>query len=263
MKRIELFQIDTFTDKVFHGNPAMVCLMDEWLNDELLQAIAIENRLSETVFVVESKEGMHLRWFTPKGELPLCGHGTLAAAFLLFELGKWSMDRITFLTQLGVQTVFKKEHERRLIMTCPLIEYHPIAQPIFLSSVIQWPVLEYFESEHEYVLLLHHERDILSAQIDLKLLFKLPKRGLILTAKSFDADFHSRCFYPKYGIIDDVVTPFAYGLLAPLWSKRLNEATLIAEQGGMRRGELFCQIKEQHVQVSGFCKWYSKGYLMI
>lgn len=262
MSRIEIFQIDAFTDKMFHGNPAAICLMQEWLNDELLQAIALENNLSETAFVIETPEGFQIRWFTPKGEINLCGHATLAAGFLLLELGKARGDRVRFSSVSGWFSVRKKGE--KVVMDLPRLE---VMQPIQLSNIwqtiINQPEAEIYESELDYLVVLARESQVLNAQIDSKALAKLPRRGLIITAPGQDVDFYSRCFYPKYNIIEDAVTGSAHCVLAPFWAERLQKKSLHAKQGLLRTGDLFCEVFDDYVLISGYCRWYSKGYLLL
>ncbi len=261
MDSIEIYQIDAFTDKVFHGNPAAVCLISSWLNDELLQAIAVENSLSETAFVMEDEGGYQLRWFTPKGEINLCGHATLAAGFLLFELGRTDGDFIRFSTLSG-ELLVQREGDY-LTMDFPRLDFEPQAQSDLLHRLVDKPVVETFQSELDYLFLLENERQVLTARVDLKALAALPKRGLILTAQSQDADFYSRCFYPKHNIAEDPVTGSAHCVLAPFWSERLSKKKLHAIQGSIRRGELFCEVAASRVLISGACRWYSKGHLVI
>jgi predicted PhzF superfamily epimerase YddE/YHI9 len=258
---MEIFQIDTFTDKMFHGNPVAICWLEEWLNDELLKAIALENNLSETAFVIERPEGFQIRWFTPIGEVRLCGHAALAAGFVVFELGKPVGDVASFTSLSGAFDVRKKQD--RLTINFPRFPWLPAVPAAFLSNLINKPFLAAFDSELDYLLLLASEKDVLTAQVDLKLLQKLPKRGLIITATSQEADFYARCFYPKYNISEDPVTGSAYCVLAPFWADRLHKRCLHARQGSNRTGDVFCEVLDDQVLISGYCKWYSKGYLVI
>ncbi len=261
MDHIEIFQIDAFTDKVFHGNPAAICLLSDWLNDELLQAIAFENNLSETAFVIEDSSGYQIRWFTPNGEIDLCGHATLAAGFLLFELGKCHSNTVTFSSLSGALQVRKKGD--RLTLNFPKLNFEEMKKSDVLAGVIDKPVAGAYISELDYLVLLENEKQVFQAQINLQVLAKLPKRGLILTSSSNDADFYSRCFYPKHNIPEDPVTGSAHCVLAPFWSKRLHKNTLHGIQGSYRRGDVFCELMDDRVHISGYCKWYSKGYLVI
>lgn len=261
MFEIELFQVDAFTDKTFHGNPAAICLLSEWLNEELMQAIASENNLSETAFIIEENDGFHIRWFTPKGEVNLCGHATLASAFVLFELNKVKTNKVNFSCLGGTLSVFKKGE--RYTLDFPRLSYHPSAIPNDLSQLIDQPIVEAFDGELDYLIALADEHAVSRAQIDLIALKKLPKRGLVITAPSTLADYYSRCFYPRYFINEDPVTGSAHCMLAPFWGKRLNKTTLHSIQGSLRRGEVFCELQSNSVLVSGYCRWFLKGKLIL
>ncbi|KTD21717.1 PhzF family phenazine biosynthesis protein [Legionella londiniensis] len=261
MPSIEIYQVDAFTDKVFHGNPAAVCLLKEWLNDELLQAIAIENNLSETAFVIEDDDGYQLRWFTPNGEINLCGHATLAAGFVLFEMGAHHTQPIYFSTLSGRLSVWKKGE--RLLMDFPRLSFNELESPGQLKEMIDQPLVQAYASELDYLVLLAEEKQVYQAQVDLKALAKLPKRGLILTAKSSEVDFYSRCFYPKHHIPEDPVTGSAHCVLAPFWAAKLGKSSLRAHQGVSRKGEVFCEVLPERVCISGSCRWYLKGHLVI
>lgn len=261
MQRIEIFQIDAFTDKVFHGNPAAVCLLSEWLNDELLQAIAVENNLSETAFVLEDKQGFQIRWFTPRGEVTLSGHATLAAGFLLFELDKLRTESVCFSSLVGGISIEKKGS--RFTMDLPRLSFKTAFIAEQIKTMIDKPIVDVFESELDYLVLLNDESHVSGANIDFVALKKLSKRGLIITSNSQNADFYSRCFYPKHEILEDPVTGSAHCVLAPFWSDRLNKKHLHGEQGLHRKGDVYCEVLSDQVRISGACKWYSKGYLLI
>lgn len=262
MPNIEIFQIDAFSDKVFYGNPAAVCLLSEWLNDELMQAIAVENNLSVTAFVIEDEQhGFHIRWFTPKGEISLCGHATLAAGFALHELGKTKGDTVNFSSLSGLLSVKKKGD--RYTLDFPRLTYMLSSTPDLIASLIDKPYVEIYESDLDYLILLEDENKVVQTQVDLKALAKLPKRGLILTSGSAEADFYSRCFYPRHNIAEDPVTGSAHCVLAPFWAERLDKKSLHAIQGSYRKGEVYCEVLDDRVYLSGHCKWYSKGYLVI
>lgn len=261
MNSIEIFQIDAFTDKVFHGNPAAICLLEDWLNDELLQAIAFENNLSETAFVRDSHDGYQIRWFTPNGEVNLCGHATLAAGFLLFELGKTTSDTLQFDSLSGPLQVRKKG--KRLTLNFPRLDVHSLQDTALLAGLIDKSPEGVFVSELDYLMLLANEQQVSSAQVDLAMLAKLPKRGLILTAVSHEVDYYARCFYPKHRIPEDPVTGSAHCILAPFWASRLNKNKLQALQGSFRQGDVFCEVSDDRVYISGSCRWYLKGQLVI
>jgi PhzF family phenazine biosynthesis protein len=258
---IEIFQIDAFTDKVFHGNPAAVCLLSDWLNDELMQAIAAENNLSETAFILESSEGFYIRWFTPNGEISLCGHATLAAGFVLLELSKCSGNIVYFHSLSGVLSVERKKD--KYVLDLPRLNFYKASTAEPLSLLIDQPINAIYESDLDYLCLLDNELSVAQAQIDFQKLMKLPKRGLIITSTSSVADFYSRCFYPKHGILEDPVTGSAHCVLTPFWAERLNKASLHSIQGLQRKGALFCELNDSRVSVSGSCRWYLKGHLVI
>ncbi|VEG90191.1 phenazine biosynthesis PhzF [Legionella spiritensis] len=258
---IEIFQIDAFTDKVFHGNPAAVCLLDEWLNDELMQAIAVENNLSETAFIIEDKQGFHIRWFTPNGEINLCGHATLAAGFVLCELGKNKGNVIDFTSLSGQLKVVKKDDSYTLDFPC--LSFREYEKPEMLAALVDQPVLGCYKSELDYLIQLPDEQAVLSAHVDLVTLESLPKRGLIITAASSDADFYSRCFYPRHNIAEDPVTGSAHCVLTPFWARQLGKSVMRAIQGSLRKGQLTCEMRDDRVLISGYCRWYLKGHLVI
>lgn len=263
MQPIALFQVDTFTDKLFHGNPAAVCLLTEWFNDELLQAMATENNLSETAFVLEDDNGFHIRWFTPNGEVSLCGHATLAAGFVLFETGRVMEDRVQFSSLSG--PLFVDHKGDKYTLDFPAIACHPLTNAAVVLDLIDQPVLDVYDSALDYLALLASESAVAKVQINLTALARLPKRGLIVTAAASDVDFYSRCFYPKHHVPEDPVTGSAHCILTPFWSERLQKKQLRARQGAARQGEIGCQWgdAEERVYLSGQCQWYSKGYVQL
>ncbi len=261
MNHIEIFQVDAFTDKVFYGNPAAVCLLDEWLNDELMQAIAVENNLSETAFITSDKGGFHIRWFTPNGEINLCGHATLAAGYVLFESGKVKGNSLSFDSLSGELKVVKKAD--KYMLDFPRLDYQVCDNPQAIKACIDTNPLGVYDSELDYLVELESEKAVARAQVDLKALTHLPKRGLILTARGTDVDFYSRCFYPKHNIAEDPVTGSAHCVLTPFWADRLNKTSLLARQGSVRKGDVYCELDDKRVFLSGHCRWYSKGVLVI
>ena len=261
MDNIEIFQIDAFTDKIFHGNPAAVCLLSDWLNDELMQAIAAENNVSETAFVLHNEDAYYIRWFTPNGEISLCGHATLAAGFALLELGRCKENIINFHSLSGLLSVEKKKEKYTLDF--PKLNYVEISSPESVLTLIDQPIVALYESDLDYLFLLENEEVVANAKVDFDQLKKLPKRGLIITSTSTHADFYSRCFYPKHKIFEDSVTGSAHCVLTPFWAKRLNKSNLHAIQGLLRKGELFCELNDSRVAISGYCRWYSKGHIVL
>jgi len=261
MDQIEIFQVDTFTDKVFYGNPAAVCLLDEWLNDELMQAIAVENNLSETAFVTKNRDGFQIRWFTPNGEINLCGHATLASGFVLFEQGICQEDSITF-SSLSGQLAVNRNNDL-YTLDFPRLNYFESSDSETIMELLNQSVAEIYDSELDYLVQFADEAQVAELKVDLEALAKLPKRGLIATSLSDNADFYSRCFYPKHNISEDPVTGSAHCVLTPFWSARLNKTCLIGKQGSIRQGTISCQLDNNRVYLSGHCRWYLKGHIVI
>ncbi|HAU4106081.1 TPA: PhzF family phenazine biosynthesis protein [Legionella pneumophila] len=261
VQNIEFYQIDAFTDKVFHGNPAAVCILDDWLNDELLKAIAAQNNLAETAFIIKDDQDFHIRWFTPNGEINLSGHATLAAGFALLESNKGPSDSIIFHHSSGQISVEKRKE--KFVLNFPRIGYKKTLSPDPIVSLLDQPAIEVFETDLDYLVLLEHESQIRNLQIDLLALAKLPKRGIIVTSTTTEADFYSRCFYPKHSIAEDPVTGSAHCILAPFWAEKLNKNSLYAIQELHRKGELYCELQRNRVLISGHCRWYLRGHLVI
>jgi PhzF family phenazine biosynthesis protein len=226
-----------------------------------MQAIAVENNLSETAFIIEENDRFDSRWFTPKGEINLCGHATLAAGFVLFELGKSQNNTVAFTSLSGLLTVTKKDN--RYILDFPRLKFLPSKSPELITAIINQAVIDVFDSDLDYLVLMADEATVLKTLVNLARLSKLPKRGLILTAASSEVDFYSRCFYPKHNIPEDPVTGSAHCVLAPFWSERLNKNRLKAIQGSSKKGEIYCDVLEHRVLISGHCKWFLKGRLVI
>jgi PhzF family phenazine biosynthesis protein len=236
-------------------------LLNEWFNDELMQAIAFENNLSETAFIIEDESGLSIRWFTPRGEISLCGHATLAAGFVLFELRDSNKEVIEFSSLSGPISVSKRAD--RYTLDFPRLSYPVCKDPDLIKSIVNQPLVEVYESELDYLAILEHEEQVSHAIVNLPILSSLSKRGLILSSMSSESDFYSRCFYPKHNIAEDPVTGSAHCVLAPYWSARLNKTNLHGIQGSYRKGEVFCDVQDNRVYISGHCRWYLKGNLVI
>ena len=257
---ISLYQIDAFASKLFEGNPAAVCPLDEWLSDDIMQSIAAETNLSETAFFVPTDNGFHIRWFTPVSEVDLCGHATLAAAYVLFNILGYKKDKIEFDSKSGILAVTKANEW--LVMDFP-------AQPPVLCDIPKEIVeafntvpIECLKSE-DFVVVFEREIDIESANPDFEQLKKLDSRGVIITAKSTRYDFVAQVFAPKYGIPEDPVTGSAYTQLAPYWATKLGKKKFKAKQMSLRGGELYCEIFGDRVLISGKAAKYMEGKITI
>ena len=256
----KIYQIDAFANTLFEGNPAMVCPLDEWISDELMQQIAAENNLSETAFFVPKDDTYHLRWFTPKSEVDMCGHATLASAYVLFECMDYVGDTIIFETKSGALTV-QKEGEK-FVMDFPL--------QIIVPSPIEKEIEEAFGikptavfASMDYIVVFEYERDVLNAQPDLVLLKKLDLRGVCITAKSTKYDFVTRFFAPKYGIDEDPVTGSAFTQLVHYWSQALGKRSFHAKQLSNRGCEVWSKLAGDRVKLFGTCVKYLEGEIEI
>ena len=257
---LTLFQIDAFSDKVFSGNPAAVCPLNNWLSDADLQAIAEENNLSETAFYVAVEEGFHLRWFTPKAEVDLCGHATLATAFVIFNFSNYTEDTVHFETRSGRLTVSKNQD--LLVMDFPSQPGKPCAYPRLLVEGLGNEPVEVLSSE-DYLAVFENEDDVITLKPNFHVLSKLDQRGVIVTAKGKDVDFVSRFFAPRYGINEDPVTGSAHCALTPYWADKLNKTKLSAKQVSKRTGYIECELKGDRVFLSGKAVEYMKGTIKI
>ena len=257
---LTLYQIDAFADKVFKGNPAAVCPLDRWLSDTDLQAIAEENNLSETAFYVPAEAGFHLRWFTPKAEVDLCGHATLATAFVIFNFSDYADDTVKFETRSG-ELVVSKNNEL-LVMDFPSQPGKPCATPPLLVEGLGKTPIEVLSSE-DYMAVLENEDDVAALKPNFNTLSKLDLRGVMVTAKGKDVDFVSRFFAPRYGINEDPVTGSAHCALTPYWADRLNKTKLSARQVSKRSGYIECELKGSRVFLSGKAVKYMEGKIKL
>lgn len=260
MMRIKQYQVDAFTTRIFGGNPAAVCLLDTWLEDSLLQAIAAENNLSETAFFVRMENGFHLRWFTPVAEIDLCGHATLATAHVLFEILSYTKPTITFETRSGILTVEKKGE--LLVMNFPSAPpVTCVAPSALLAGLVIQPV-EVLAAD-DYLVVYDSEETVRSIKPDFAKLATLDLRGVIVTARGRDVDFVSRFFAPKFGIPEDPVTGSAHCALTPYWSARLGKQILNARQISRRGGDIQCELKGNRVALAGHAVTFMEAEIFV
>jgi PhzF family phenazine biosynthesis protein len=258
--RILIYQVDAFASRVFEGNPAAVCPLEEWLGDEVMQAIATENNLSETAFFVREGEGYRIRWFTPEKEVDLCGHATLASAFVIFEHIEPSLQEVTFDSRSGLLNVSRGEE--LLALDFPSQPPAPCSAPPELAQGLGAEPAEVLSSQ-DYFAVFDHEKDIRLMEPDMTKLKKVGLRGVIVTAPGDEADFVSRFFAPSYGIDEDPVTGSSHCALTPYWARRLGKNRLHAYQLSRRGGELFCEDRGDRVMISGHAVLYLQGFLTI
>ena len=263
---MEYHVIDVFTDKLFGGNPAGVCMLDKWLEDDVLQNIAAENNLPETAFFVKQDGYYDLRWFTPTIEIDLCGHATVASAFVLFEEAEKTAKRINFKTISGMVTVTQENNMLYLDFPARPVKPCPIYQTFEKALGIK-PVADY--KAVDFLLLVDSEETLRSINPDFTVLRQITSEvgnssfGVIVTAKGDDCDFVSRFFAPHAGIDEDPVTGRAHCSLIPFWSEKLNKKTMTAKQLSKRGGVLFCEDCGERVKIGGKAVRYLRGNIRI
>ena len=254
--QLEFHQIDAFSDQPFSGNPAMVYRLESWLSDELMQKIAAEHNLSETVFVVREAEGWRIRWFTPATEVALCGHATLASAYVLFEVYGEPAQRIDFNSQSGPLSVSREEG--RFWLDFPLRVPQAVAGVEAVARALGAQVVELLGA-NELLVVLESEQAVRDCQPDLAALAKLPGLGVIVTAAGREHDFVSRYFAPGIGIDEDPVTGSAHAVLTPYWASRLGRDCFGAFQASARGGRLDCQLDGDRAILHGRCVTVIEG----
>jgi len=245
---LAIYQIDAFADAVFKGNPAAVCPLDKWLPDEILQSIAEENNLSETAFFVREAEHYHIRWFTPVTEVSLCGHATLASAYVLFNILQYKENQIRFMSKSGELKVTKRDEQYELDF--PAIKCTKSSVSTLLIEGLGKEPLEVFESD-SYIAVFNEQSDIEELNPDFNALKKLELERIIVTSPGKQSDFVSRFFAPKKGIDEDPVTGSAHCVLTPFWAKRLGKNQLSAMQLSKRCGKLQCELKGDRILIAG------------
>lgn len=260
--KIPMIQVDAFASTVFSGNPAAVCLLETWPPDATLQAIAAENNLSETAFLVRRGEGFELRWFTPLVEVGLCGHATLASAHVLFEHRSWPEKTIRFQTRKAGELIVEKKGER-LEMDFPARPPQPIPAPDGLANALGITPLAVLGSEEDLLAVLPNERSVRTLGPDFSSAVMRDTRGVIVTAKGDAVDFVSRFFAPAVGIPEDPVTGSAHCVLIPYWSRKLGKKALHALQVSARGGELFCADRGPRVGIAGSAVTYLEGTIHV
>jgi PhzF family phenazine biosynthesis protein len=260
---MKYYVVDAFADNVFEGNPAAVCVMDSWLSDDLMQKIACENNLSETAFAVMEEDDLYrLRWFTPGGEIDLCGHATLATAYIIANFYDKAIKRIRFDTLSG-ELVVARNGDDLYEMDFPsrMPEVHPLTDRMVEALGVR-PSETYLGRDLMFVL--ESESDVVNLEPDLVKLAALPEGlGVLVTARSDKYDFVSRSFFPKLNVNEDPVCGSAHCNFIPYWAERLNKREMTARQVSKRGGTLYCSILGERVTISGRASLYSKGELYV
>jgi PhzF family phenazine biosynthesis protein len=269
MTALALYQVDAFTNKTFGGNPAAVVPLQEWLPDEVMQNIAIENNLSETAFFIPTERGYHLRWFTPTYEIDLCGHATLGTSHVILHELHPNKDRVVFETNVSGDLIVTKSNDS-LQMDFPSLPPEQLALNDIPNAVLEGlhhpNILDaHIGKNKKLILTLENEKAIKALKPNFSILLDYPS-SVIVTAPSDNKkyDFVSRyfCAY-DFSIQEDPVTGSAHCMLVPYWAKKLGKSTLAAYQASKRGGELFCELKGDRVFIKGQTKLYLKGEIYV
>jgi len=258
--KIRQYQVDAFARRVFEGNPAAVCPLEGWLDDGMLLAIATENNLSETAFFVPSGEGFRLRWFTPVAEVDLCGHATLASAHVLFEHLGFAGQAIEFETRSGKLIV--RRNGELLTMDFPASVPEPCDAPRALIEGLGIKPVEVLAAG-DYIAVLESEAEVRAVVPDPTKLCELDLRGVCVTARGSEADFVSRFFGPRVGVLEDPVTGSAHCELAPYWGAKLGKSQLRALQVSKRGGEILCTLQNDRVILEGCAVTFMEGEIRL
>jgi len=275
---MQIYQIDAFAKKLFQGNPAAVVPLPEWLPDELMQRIAMENNLAETAFFIPEGDDFVIRWFTPATEVALCGHATLASGHVLFEHLGYKGDLIRFRSlNSGFLEVSRSSAVAGdyagpatgamvlLTLNFPAgapqpVDPAPVAAIFEALGISPHPL---FKGPFDYMVVLDNPGAVTALRPDFKLLAAIPARGVVVTAPGNESDFVSRCFFPQSGIDEDPVTGSAHTMLVPYWAARLGKPRLSAIQLSARRGYLDCRLDGDRVYISGYAKTFMKGEILL
>jgi PhzF family phenazine biosynthesis protein len=258
--KLKIYQVDAFASTVFEGNPAAVCPLDEWLPDQIMQNIAMENNLSETAFFVRQADDYRLRWFTPTTEVDLCGHATLASAHVLFEHLGYDRKVIRFDSNSGKLKVRKSGN--RLVMNFPTSSLQKVEVPSFLEKANGVPAQELYR-DTDYLYVIENEEQLRNLDPDIRALQKADVRGIIVTAPGEKYDFVSRFFAPAAGVDEDPVTGSAHTMLTPYWSNRLSKKEVVGRQVSTRGGTVYCHDKGERVEISGEVRTFMEGEIKI
>ncbi|MBK7391811.1 MAG: PhzF family phenazine biosynthesis protein [Chloracidobacterium sp.] len=265
--KLDIFQVDAFTSEPFHGNPAAVVPLKAWLPDEVMHNIALENNLSETAFFVKRDDVYEIRWFTPTFEIDLCGHATLASAYVIFNVLKLATDKIKFYSHKSGALSVEKNGDV-LTLDFPSRPVLPVDAPAGLFEAIGGKPSEIFKAR-DYFLVFETEQAVLDLKPDFSALHKIAAilqidaHGFIVTAPGNSSDFVSRFFAPEVGVFEDPVTGSSHCNLIPFWAERLGKTEMFARQVSARGGELYCKLAGDRVKIGGNAVLYLKGEIYI
>ena len=257
-----IFQVDAFATQLFSGNPAAVCVLPTRFPDTLLQKIAAENNQPATAFLVKENEKYYLRWFTPEYEIDLCGHGTLSAAYVIFQILEPHKNQIDFITPAGNLQAYRQGE--RITLDFPVKVIKACRAPTALIEGLSMRPSQVYEYKSErYLAVYDTEDEIRQLRPDMQILKTLPHRGIIVTARGDSVDFVSRVFYPKKTLSEDAMTGSSYCLLVPYWMQQLKKQQFHARQLSSRGGEVICELHENKILLHGNAVMYMQGMMTI
>ncbi|PKL83110.1 MAG: isomerase [Ignavibacteriae bacterium HGW-Ignavibacteriae-3] len=257
----QFYQVDAFTSKLFGGNPAAVVPLEKWLDDTTLQNIAAENNLSETAFFVKEKDHYHIRWMTPVNEVPLCGHATLASAFVIFNYIEKNSNKLSFMSKSGELIVTRDGDS--LTMDFPSHKPAPVGIDEKFEKCFGKKPLEVLQNGFYLLVIFDSEEYIRNLKPDFELIKGLHPHAVIVSAKGNEVDFVSRMFAPNEGINEDPATGSSHTVLVPYWSEKLGKKNFRAHQVSRRMGELICVEEGARVKISGKAVLYATGSLFL
>lgn len=259
---LTLYQVDAFAEEIFEGNPAAVIpLKEEWLPDETMQKLAVENNLSETAFFIKKDDCYHIRWFTPEAEVDLCGHATLATSHVMFHHLKYADESICFQSKSGTLRV--KKEDNLLVLNFPASKIEAKYIPTGLKKAFGIHPQVCYKGREDLMLIFKNENDIANLKPDFTKIMEATSRGIICTARSDKYDFVSRFFAPSVGINEDPVTGSAHTMLIPYWSAQLKKQKLVAKQISKRGGILYCKQLGDRVEIGGKAVTYLTGTIHV
>lgn len=252
--------VDAFTDELFKGNPAAVCVMDEWISDGLMRNIAAENNLSETAFAVREGEGYRLRWFTPKGEIDFCGHATLAASFVIANFIETECKTIKYKTLSGEMSVEIKDSV--FVMNFPRYKLNPVEVTDAMErSIGVKPVFAFLD--RDLLMVLNSEDDVFGLMPDFSAMGELAGLCIAVTTKGTEYDCVSRVFAPELNVPEDPVTGSTHCMIAPYWAERLGKSSITAFQASERTGVLYAEVCGERVKISGQAVLYGISEIFV
>ncbi len=259
---LPVYQVDAFASRVFAGNPAVVCCLDGWLDDEVLTSIAAEHNISTTAFLVARDEGFEIRYFSGAGELGLVGHASLAAAHIVLRVLHPKIASASLRRRNGILRIFRLDGDL-LAIQLPAAAAEPCTAPAGLDAALGSPFLEVRATPAQYFVVMPDEATVAGLAPDMARLMALDRDAVIVTAPGRDCDFVSRAFAPKEGLPEDPVCGSAHLALVPYWSERLQQRSHLARQLSPRGGELHCVLDGAEVRLAGRCVLYMKGMIQI